>query len=421
MNYRAPRGTYDILPEDQAYWRFVTEKTRQVCELYGYEQIDVPVFEQTALFERGVGETTDIVEKEMYTFLDRSDESMTLRPEFTAGICRAYAERKLHGRPQPLRLYTIGPAFRYERPQAGRFRQFHQIDVEVLGSQDPAIDLEVMQVAWQIYEAVGIKGLAFQVNSTGCPACRPGYIQTLKSWYEQHLDGICGDCRRRYEQNPLRLLDCKKEACSKIAEGAPPIASSLCGDCDGHFGRLRSYLDALGRPYEVNHRMVRGFDYYTKTVFEVWAEGIGAQNAVCGGGRYDGLIGMVGGPETPAIGFASGIERIILTMKQEGIEPPGVPRPRVFVAYLGAGAKDAAVLLAQELRTAGVGTAALWEDRSLKAQMKQADRLGAGYVLIIGEDEVKDEVVTVRRMADSTQETVPRASVVEAVSGGDVP
>ncbi len=421
MNYRAPRGTYDILPEDQAYWRFVTEKTRQVCELYGYEQIDVPVFEQTALFERGVGETTDIVEKEMYTFLDRSDESMTLRPEFTAGICRAYAERKLHGRPQPLRLYTIGPAFRYERPQAGRFRQFHQIDVEVLGSQDPAIDLEVMQVAWQIYEAVGIKGLAFQVNSTGCPACRPGYIQTLKSWYEQHLDGICGDCRRRYEQNPLRLLDCKKEACSKIAEGAPPIASSLCGDCDGHFGRLRSYLDALGRPYEVNHRMVRGFDYYTKTVFEVWAEGIGAQNAVCGGGRYDGLIGMVGGPETPAIGFASGIERIILTMKQEGIEPPGVPRPRVFVAYLGAGAKDAAVLLAQELRTAGVGTAALWEDRSLKAQMKQADRLGAGYVLIIGEDEVKDEVVTVRRMADSTQETVPRASVVEAVSGGDAP
>ncbi len=421
MNYRAPRGTYDILPEDQAYWRFVTEQTRQVCELYGYEQIDVPVFEQTALFERGVGETTDIVEKEMYTFLDRSDESMTLRPEFTAGICRAYAERKLHGRPQPLRLYTIGPAFRYERPQAGRYRQFHQVDVEVLGSQDPAIDLEVMQVAWQIYEAVGIKGLSFQVNSTGCPACRPGYIQALKSWYEQRLDGICGDCRRRYGQNPLRLLDCKKEACSAMADEAPRIAKSLCNDCDDHFGRLRSYLDALDRPYEVNHRMVRGFDYYTKTVFEVWAEGIGAQNAVCGGGRYDGLIGMVGGPETPAIGFASGIERIILTMKQEGIEPPDTPKPSVFVAYLGAEAKKAAVLLAQELRTAGIRTAALWEDRSLKAQMKQADRLGAGCVLIIGEDEVKDGVVTVRRMADSTQATVPRADVVEAVSGGDTP
>lgn len=421
MNYRAPRGTYDILPEDQAYWRFVTGKTRQVCELYGYEQIDVPVFEQTGLFERGVGETTDIVEKEMYTFRDRSDDSMTLRPEFTAGICRAYAERKLHGRPQPLRLYTIGPAFRYERPQAGRFRQFHQIDVEVLGSQDPAIDLEVMQVAWQIYEAVGIKGLSFQVNSTGCPVCRPGYIQALKSWYEPRLDGICEDCRRRYEQNPLRLMDCKKEACSRIADGAPPISDYLCGECEDHFRRLRAYLDALDRPYEVNHRMVRGFDYYTKTVFEVWAEGIGAQNAVCGGGRYDGLIGMVGGPETPAIGFASGIERIILTMKQEGIVPPEVPGPRVFVAYLGAGAKDAAVLLAQELRTAGVGTAALWEDRSLKAQMKQADRLGAAYTLIVGEDEVKQGVVTVRRMADSTQEAVRRARVVDAVRGGDAP
>ena len=418
MKFQAPRGTYDILPEDQAYWRFVSEMTRQVCELYGYERIDVPVFEQTGLFERGVGETTDIVEKEMYTFRDRSDERMTLRPEFTAGICRAYAERKLHGRPQPLRLYTIGPAFRYERPQAGRFRQFYQVDVEVLGSQDPAIDLEVMQVAWQIYEAVGIKGLSFQVNSTGCPACRPGYIATLKAWYEQRLDGICGDCRRRYDQNPLRLLDCKRESCGKIAEGAPRIAKSLCGACDDHFVRLRSYLDALDRPYEVNHRMVRGLDYYTKTVFEVWAEGIGAQNAVCGGGRYDGLIRMVGGPETPAIGFASGIERIILTMKQEGIEPPEVPKPAVFVAYLGAEAKDVAVVLAQELRSAGVGAAALWEDRSLKAQMKQADRIGAAYTLIIGEEEVKNGVVMVRRMADSTQTALPRREVLDAVKGG---
>lgn len=419
MNYRAPRGTYDILPEDQAYWRHVTETTRRVCELFGYEQIDVPVFEQTGLFERSVGESTDIVEKEMYTFLDRNEERMTLRPEFTAGICRAYAERKLHGRPQPLRLFTIGPAFRYERPQAGRYRQFYQIDVEVLGSQDPAIDLEVMQVAWQIYEAVGIKDLSFQVNSTGCPACRPGYVETLRAWYADRLDGICGDCARRYEQNPLRLLDCKKEACRAIADEAPRIADSLCGECESHFGRLRSYLDDLGRPYEVNHRLVRGFDYYTKTVFEVWAEGIGAQNAVCGGGRYDGLIGMVGGPDTPAIGFASGIERIILTMKQEGIEPPAMPKPQVFVAYLGAEAKSAAVVLAQELRTAGVGATALWEDRSLKAQMRQADRLGAAYTLIIGEEEVKNGVVMIRRMADSTQASVPRSEAVAAVKGGD--
>ena len=419
MNYKAPRGTYDILPEDQAYWRHVTEKTRRVCELYGYERIDVPVFEQTGLFERSVGESTDIVEKEMYTFLDRSDERMTLRPEFTAGICRAYAERKLHGRPQPLRLFTIGPAFRYERPQAGRFRQFYQIDVEVLGSQDPAVDLEVMQVAWQIYEDVGISGLSFQVNSTGCPACRPGYLDTLKAWYAQRRDEVCGDCTRRYGQNPLRLLDCKKEPCRTISEGAPRIQASLCEDCGGHFDRLRSYLDDLDRPYEVNHRLVRGLDYYTKTVFEVWAAGIGAQNAVCGGGRYDGLIGMVGGPETPAIGFASGIERIILTMKQEGIEPPELPGPRVFVAYLGAEAKEAAVVLVQELRAAGIRTAALWEDRSLKAQMKQADRIGAAFALIIGEDEVRSGGVMLRRMADGTQASIPRSEVLGAVKEGE--
>lgn len=419
MNYKAPRGTYDILPEDQAYWRHVTEQTRRVCELYGYEQIDVPVFEQTGLFERSVGESTDIVEKEMYTFLDRSDERMTLRPEFTAGICRAYAERKLHGRPQPLRLFTIGPAFRYERPQAGRYRQFYQVDVEVLGSRDPAVDLEVMQVAWQIYEDIGISGLSFQVNSTGCPACRPGYLDTLRSWYGQHLGEICGDCTRRHGQNLLRLLDCKNEPCRTISEGAPRIRDSLCEECGGHFDRLRSYLDHLDRPYEVNHRLVRGLDYYTKTVFEVWASGIGAQNAVCGGGRYDGLIGMVGGPETPAIGFASGIERIILTMKQEGIEPPDTPKPSVFVAYLGAEAKEAAVVLAQELRTAGVGTAALWEDRSLKAQMKQADRIGAAFALIIGEDEVRNDAVMLRRMADSTQASIPRSEVLGAVKEGE--
>ena len=418
MNYKAPRGTYDILPEEQAYWRHVIEKTRRVCELYGYEQIDVPVFEQAGLFERSVGESTDIVEKEMYTFLDRSDERMTLRPEFTAGICRAYAERKLHGRPQPLRLFTIGPAFRYERPQAGRYRQFYQIDVEVLGSQDPAVDLEVMQVAWQIYEDIGISGLSFQVNSTGCPECRPGYLDTLRSWYGQHLDEICGDCTRRHGQNLLRLLDCKNEPCRTISEGAPRIQDSLCEECGGHFERLRSYLDDLDRPYEVNHRLVRGLDYYTKTVFEVWAAGIGAQNAVCGGGRYDGLIGMVGGPETPAIGFASGIERIILTMKQEGIEPPDTPKPSVFVAYIGDEAKEAAVVLAQELRTAGVGTAALWEDRSLKAQMKQADRIGAAFALIIGEDEVRNGVVMLRRMADSTQASIRRSEVLDAVKEG---
>lgn len=417
MKFQAPKGTYDILPEEQAYWRHVVARTHHVCQLYGYEQIEVPVFEETALFERGVGDTTDIVEKEMYTFPDRGGDSMTLRPEFTAGICRAYAEHGLHGRPQPMRFYAIGPAFRYERPQAGRFRQFFQIDVEVVGSQDPAIDLEVMLVAWHLYEDMGIRGLSFQVNSTGCPVCRPGYLDRLKSYYADRVDTLCEECRRRLHRNPLRLLDCKNESCQPLIEAAPRILDFLCPECDGHFAELRSYLDALARPYRVNHRLVRGLDYYTKTVFEVWAQGIGAQNAVCGGGRYDGLIEMIGGPSTPAIGFASGIERIILTMKSEGITPPALSGPRVCVAYLGREAKAAAVALTQELRGQNIGTTALWENRSLKAQMKNADRLGTDFTLILGTDEIAAGTVTVRRMADSVQQTVSRTDLVEILNG----
>lgn len=417
MKYQAPKGTYDILPEEQAYWRYVIDRTHAVCQLYGYEQIEVPVFEETSLFERGVGDTTDIVEKEMYTFPDRGGDSLTLRPEFTAGICRAYAEHNLHSRPQPMRLYTIGPAFRYERPQAGRFRQFFQIDVEVVGSQDPAIDLEVMLVAWHLYEDMGIRGLSFQVNSTGCPVCRPGYLEKLTAYYTGRVDALCEECQRRLHRNPLRLLDCKVASCQPLIEAAPRILDSLCPECDTHFAELRSYLDALERPYRINHRLVRGLDYYTKTVFEVWAQGIGAQNAVCGGGRYDGLIEMIGGPSTPAIGFASGIERIILTMKSEGIVPPELPKPRVCVAYLGREAKAAAVAMTHEIRAHGIGATALWENRSLKAQMKHADRLGVDYTLILGTDEIAAETVTVRRMADSVQTIMPRAGIIGLLSG----
>ncbi len=419
MNYKAPRGTYDILPEDQSYWRYVIETTHRVCRLYGYEQIDVPIFEQTNLFKRSVGESTDIVEKEMYTFADRSDESMTLRPELTAGICRAYVERKLHGRPQPLKFFTIGPAFRYERPQAGRYRQFYQLDVEALGSQDPAIDIEIMQVAWQIYEEIGLGGLSFQVNSTGCPECRPRYLNLLKEWYESRISGLCQDCQRRYGQNLLRLLDCKNEACREISDRAPKITTALCGDCGNHFEELRSYLDILKRPYEVNHRLVRGLDYYTKTVFEVWASGIGAQNAVSGGGRYDGLVKVIGGPETPAIGFASGIERIILAMKQEGIIPPELANPKVFIAYIGTAAKSAAVLLVQELRSGGISVTALWDDRSLKSQMKQADRVGATYTVIIGNNEITSGKYILRRMGESAQIVLSPSEILPRLKDGD--
>ena len=417
MRYQAPTGTYDILPEDQAYWRFISEKTRETCSLYGYEQLDVPIFESTSLYARNVGDSTDIVEKQMYSFDDRSGDSMTLRPEFTAGLVRSYVENKLYGRPKPLRLYTIGPAFRYERPQAGRYRQFMQIDVEVIGSQDPAIDFEVMMVAWQLYGDLGLRDLLFQINSTGCPTCRPDYLKALASYYQDHVSEICEDCTRRLEKNPLRLLDCKNRPCQSIIEKAPQIVDSLCNECSDHFAELRSYLDALDRPYTVNHRLVRGLDYYTKTVFEVWAEGIGAQSAICGGGRYDGLTEMIGGPPTPAIGFASGMERVILTMKHEGIEPPGIPKPTVGVAYLNAEAKGVAVNLVQALREQHVGATALWENRSLKAQMKHADRIGVDYTMILGEDELAAGTVTLRSMADSSQSTVLRDDVIGIVTG----
>ena len=297
--FQRQSGTLDILPEDQPYWYHVRARARHLAELAGFERIDVPMFEATELFARGVGEGTDIVDKEMYSFEDRGGHEITLRPEFTAGVLRAYIENGMHVLPQPVKLYTFGPIFRYERPQAGRYRQHTQFNVEVLGDQDPAVDLEVMVLAWDLYASLGFRDLAFQLNSTGCPKCKPGYIAVLKAYYADHLGETCEDCHRRLEVNPLRVLDCKANGCQPIIEGAPHIIDYLCEACAAHLAELRESLDLLGRSYTVNHRLVRGLDYYTKTVFEVWATGIGAQAAVCGGGRYDGLVELIGGPPTP--------------------------------------------------------------------------------------------------------------------------
>jgi len=348
----------------------------------------------------------------MYSFTDKGGDPITLRPEFTAGTVRAYLEHGMHTLPQPVKLYSIGPAFRYERPQAGRYRQFYQWNVEAIGEQDPAVDLEVMSVAWQLYDDLGFKNLAFQLNSTGCPQCRPNYLQVLVDYYRERQGLICEDCQRRLERNPLRLLDCKNDLCQPIIAAAPQIINHLCQECAGHFAALRHYLDELGRPYTINHRLVRGLDYYTKTVFEVWAEGIGAQNAVCGGGRYDGLAEALGGPPTPGIGFASGLERIVLTMKQQVLRVPPLPAPQIFVAYLGPEAKTEAVKLAVELWGTGLGTTLAFGDRSLKAQMKQADRLEATFALILGEKEIEAGQVTVRDMAGGEQFEVARGEVI---------
>ncbi len=410
--YRAPRGTQDILPEDYPYWRHVTERAHAVAALYGYEFIDTPIFEETALFVRGVGEGTDIVDKEMYSFQDKGGDNLTLRPEFTAGVMRAYLEHGMRTRPQPVKLYSLGPIFRHEKPQAGRYRQFWQFNVEAIGEVDPALDVEVMSVAWQLYEDLGFEGLSFQINSTGDPRCRPRYIEALVAYYRQHLDVLNDDDRRRLARNPLRLLDSKAPAAQPIIEAAPKIADYLCDECAQHFARVRRYLDELNRPYVVNHRLVRGLDYYTKTVFEVYAEGIGAQNAVCGGGRYDGLIEALGGPPTPGIGFATGIERIILAMRERGIAVPGQPPPVAFIAPLGEQGKAVALKLVIELRSAGIPALLAFGDRSLKAQLRAADRAGAIYAVILGEDELALGQAALRHMAQGTQQNIPLQDVV---------
>ena len=411
--YQRPTGTLDTLPEDQHYWYHVRARARHLAELAGFERVDVPIFEVTELFARGVGEGTDIVDKEMYSFADKGGHELTLRPEFTAGLVRAYIENGMYVLPQPVKLYAFGPVFRYERPQAGRYRQHTQFDVEILGEQDPAADLEVMLLAWDLYADLGFRDLAFQLNSTGCPQCKPRYVAVLRDYYVDHRDEICQDCRHRLERSPLRVLDCKADQCQPIITGAPHILDHLCTECAEHFAALREYLDLLGRSYTINHRLVRGLDYYTKTVFEVWAAGIGAQSAVCGGGRYDGLAELLGGQPMPGVGFASGLERIILVMKQQGVEVPPLPTPPVFLAHLGPQARREALRLVNVLRRAGVGAWLSFGERGLRSQLREAGKRGVRYTIILGEDELAAGVATVRDMQAGEQVSVELAELVE--------
>ncbi|RPH92190.1 MAG: histidine--tRNA ligase, partial [Calditrichaeota bacterium] len=355
MQYKSLTGLRDVLPPEQPYWRFIEKKINEITSLYGYERVDPPILEETGLFVRGVGDATDIVEKEMYSFIDKGENQVTLRPEFTAGFMRLYLQNGMHKLPKPVKLFSIGPIFRYEKPQAGRFRQHTQFNVEAIGEQDPSLDHEVMSIAWQLYAELGFRDLAFQLNSTGCPQCRPAYIDELRLYYRRHVDQICDDCKRRLDRNALRLLDCKKDQCQPLIAAAPAISDHLCSDCEDHFSRLKGYLELTGRRFNVNHRLVRGLDYYTKTVFEVWAQGIGAQNAMCGGGRYDGLIEQLGGESTPGIGFGSGIERIIMSMQEQGLPVGDIPAPAVFLAPQGEKARRQAAALAMSLRENKIG------------------------------------------------------------------
>ena len=413
MKFSVPRGTHDILPEEQPYWRCVERTAEELCTRYGYARIDTPSFEETGLFTRAVGEGTDIVDKEMYSFLDKGGNELTLQPEGTAPVVRAYLEHGMHTLPQPVKLYYLTSIFRYDRPQAGRYREHHQFGAEAIGEMDPGVDAEVISLAWTFYRKVGLSGLSIQVNSIGCPVCRPNYLKELVEYYGAHRDQLCGDCAKRLTRNPLRLLDCKVSSCGPYIEGAPKSSEYLCPECRAHFDELLGHLDRLGLPYTPNHRLVRGLDYYTKTVFEFWAEGIGAQNAVGGGGRYDGLAEALGGKATPGIGFGIGLERVILTAREQGIEVPAPEAPDAFVAYLGPEAKREALVLLDALRAAGFSASCAFGGRSLKAQMRRANESGARFALILGEEEIRRGTAMCRDMARGTQEEFPSEGVVE--------
>lgn len=415
--YQAPRGTSDILPEDQPYWRYVEQKAEEIARLFGYKRIETPTFEDTGLFIRGVGEVTDIVQKEMYTFEDRGGNSLTLRPEGTAPVCRAYLEHGMQNLPQPVRLYYLTSVFRYDRPQAGRYREHHQFGCEAIGESDPALDAEVINMAWQFYLSLGIQQLHLKINSIGCKNCRPAYLARLKEYYATCQPDLCPDCKVRLEKNPLRLLDCKVTTCQQIALSAPKGIDLLCPECREHFEQMQHYLSLLDLPFEIDHCLVRGLDYYTRTVFEIQPEIEGAQSTIGGGGRYDGLIEELGGKPTPGIGFATGIERIIMNLKRQNIPVPPIPGPHVFIAYLGQPAKEKALKMADELRKQNISLIVALGNKSLKAQMRQANSAGVRYTIIIGEEEIKAGTVQLRDMSTSRQETIPESRLIEILKG----
>jgi histidyl-tRNA synthetase len=411
MEIKAIRGVKDILPGEVEKWQFVEHVAREVFERYGYAEIKVPIFEQTSLFSRSIGETTDIVEKEMYSFEDQGGEKVTLRPEATAGICRAYVEHKLHLQPGFVKFYCIGPMFRYERPQAGRFRQFYQIDVEAIGEASPVVDAEVLIMLMTFLQRLGLHQPALHLNSLGDAVCRPRYREELKSYIRRHLDRLCPECQGRFERNPLRVLDCKKEGCRALMRDAPQTMAFLCDACRQHFDTLADLLAAVGISFVLDPKLVRGLDYYTRTTFEVVAEGLGAQNSIAGGGRYDGLIEAIGGPPTPGIGFAIGFERLVTVVERHGLTFPE-PGPQVFVAPLGASALREAFVLIERLRGAGLRAEMGYDVKSLRSQLRRANRLGAAFTVLLGERELAAGKVALKDMQGGEQQEIPLAEAI---------
>ncbi len=407
---QAVRGVRDILPPETAKWQRMERVARAVFERAGFREIRLPLFERTELFARGIGETTDIVEKEMYTFEDRSGESVTLRPEATASLLRAYIEHGLHVQPRPVRLYTVGPMFRYERPQAGRYRQFHQVNVEALGEVHPALDAEVIGMLLEFFRELGLADrVTLHLNSIGDGKCRPAFRERLVAYLTKHLPSLCEECRGRVSRNPLRVLDCKNPGCQPVIDNAPSILEALCADCQSHFAEVQAALHALGISYQVTPRMVRGLDYYVRTTFEVVAGGIGAQNAVAGGGRYDGLVEALGGPSDPGIGFAIGMERVALLLPE--VEEIAVPL--ALLIPLGEAPLQRLLPMAQTLRRQGLGVDLSYGSRKLRGELDRANRLGIPYVIIVGDAELERGQAQLREMAAGSQRELP----LEAIPG----
>ena len=394
MEVQAPKGTKDMLPQDAYKWHFVENKFREIAKFYGMREIRTPMFEHTDLFLRGVGDTTDIVQKEMYTFNDKGNRSITLKPEGTSPVVRAFIENRLFNEAQPTKLYYAIPCFRYENVQKGRLRQFHQFGTEVFGSKEPSMDAEVIAFAMEFLKSLGLKSLSLNINN-----CRPKYNEALKKFLEENYDDLCGLCQSRFDKNPMRILDCKNKNCGEITKNAPIILDYMCEECDSHFAEVKKYLDILNIPYTVDPGIVRGLDYYTKTIFEILNDDF----TVCGGGRYDRLIEQLGGPEMPAVGFGLGIERLLLTLKNEGIEIPSEGLYDLYVGARGEEGKLASFKLANTLRTRGIKTEINHMGRSLKAEMKYANKIGAKFTVVLGDDELQTGNAKLKRMSDGEQ------------------
>ena len=412
MEVQAPKGTKDMLPQDAYKWHFVENKFREIAKFYGMREIRTPMFEHTDLFLRGVGDTTDIVQKEMYTFNDKGNRSITLKPEGTSPVVRAFIENRLFNEAQPTKLYYAIPCFRYENVQKGRLRQFHQFGTEVFGSKEPSMDAEVIAFAMEFLKSLGLKSLSLNINNLGCPNCRPKYNEALKKFLEENYDDLCGLCQSRFDKNPMRILDCKYKNCGEITKNAPIILDYMCEECDSHFAEVKKYLDILNIPYTVDPGIVRGLDYYTKTIFEILNDDF----TVCGGGRYDRLIEQLGGPEMPAVGFGLGIERLLLTLKNEGIEIPSEGLYDLYVGARGEEGKLASFKLANTLRTRGIKTEINHMGRSLKAEMKYANKIGAKFTVVLGDDELQTGNAKLKRMSDGEQFEVNLNNIEEIVA-----